>query len=385
MNDYPIITPSEQQARDYAAITTQAFGGSLDESIEWVFDLGLPAVRVALVDGQVAAGLKAHDMAHYFLGRRVTTWGIGGVAVAPHHRNLGLACRLMVDTLRDARSKGIAVSSLYPATQKLYRKVGYERAGVHTKWKLNIPAIALEQTPGNAIPLTEDHLPTIKQLYTQQAKKHHGWLDRPDHFWTHRIRLDIDFGYLILIDDQPAGYIVFKPRKQGVDELWIQQWCVTSPDAARLSLQLIAQHRSINQTAYWYGTPDEWAPWLLPNDTPELQYQEDWMLRIVDIDAALTQRGYPPITAEFHFDLTDDILPDNAGRRVLTLRQGKPTVQPGGTGRIALDIRALAPLYTGYLSPQHLRDLDRLTGPEEDLTLLAAAFAAPLPAMPDHF
>ena len=383
MSTHEIIIPNPQQMHDYAAVDATAFSESLDETKQMLLDHDPTSVRVALLDGQVAAGLKAHFMAHYFLGQRVTNWGIGGVAVATHQRGQGLAKALMVRILKDAREKGIAVSSLYPATQKLYRAVGYERAGVTSKWKLPIDAIPLEHAPGSAIPLTEAHLPILKRLYQQQALRSHGWLDRPDYFWPFHFKFDKDEGYLIQIDDQPAGYITLKPRKQ--DTLWIKQWCAVSPAAARFSLQLIAQHRSLVRTVNWYGTPHELAPWLLPNDTPELQYQEDWMLRIVDIDAALTQRGYPPITCELHLDLTDDILPDNAGRRVLTLRQGKPTIQPGGTGRIALDIRALAAIYTGYASPQSFAHLDRVAGPDDDLALLAAAFASPLPAMPDHF
>ena len=43
------------------------------------------------------------------------------------------------------------------------------------------------------------------------------------------------------------------------------------------------------------------------------------MLRVVDVAAALSLRGYSPgVTGEVHFDVTaDEVLPENAGRWVL--------------------------------------------------------------------
>ena len=60
-------------------------------------------------------------------------------------------------------------------------------------------------------------------------------------------------------------------------------------------------------------------------------------------------------------------------------------VKPGGEGRLQLDVRGLAPLYTGYLSPQALRAAGLLDGPEADLRSAAAAFAGPVPWMREGF
>jgi predicted acetyltransferase len=86
-----------------------------------------------------------------------------------------------------------------------------------------------------------------------------------------------------------------------------------------------------------------------------------------------------------HLDIRDDVLPANNGRIVLHIADGKAEVQAGGTGRIRLDIRHLASLYSGFFAPTDLVARGLLEAPEEDLALLTAAFAGPRPWMPDMF
>ena len=60
------------------------------------------------------------------------------------------------------------------------------------------------------------------------------------------------------------------------------------------------------------------------------------MTRIVDVPAALTERGYPEaIDAELHLRVRDDVLPANDGTFVLHVSGGKAEVRPGGTGAMA--------------------------------------------------
>jgi predicted acetyltransferase len=60
-------------------------------------------------------------------------------------------------------------------------------------------------------------------------------------------------------------------------------------------------------------------------------------------------------------------------------------VRPGGDGRLRLDVRALAPLYSGHLSPHALHAVGALEADEGSLAVAAALFGGPAPAMPDMF
>ena len=97
-------------------------------------------------------------------------------------------------------------------------------------------------------------------------------------------------------------------------------------------------------------------------------------------------RGYPAgLNAELHLDIRDDILPSNEGRLVLEIAGGRGEVRPGGEGRIRLDVRDLAALYSGFMSPAELRTLGTLDAPDADLALAGAVFASPRPWMADMF
>jgi predicted acetyltransferase len=50
-----------------------------------------------------------------------------------------------------------------------------------------------------------------------------------------------------------------------------------------------------------------------------------------------------------------------------------------------LDIRGLAPLYSGLFSAQQLASLGYLEGSEEVLAIATPLFAGPCPWMPDFF
>ncbi len=72
-----------------------------------------------------------------------------------------------------------------------------------------------------------------------------------------------------------------------------------------------------------------------------------WMLRIVNLPAALSGRGYQQsVEGEIHFDIEDEVLADNNGRWVLELADGSARVARGGDGWLKMHIRALAPLFS---------------------------------------
>ena len=111
------------------------------------------------------------------------------------------------------------------------------------------------------------------------------------------------------------------------------------------------------------------------------------MSRIVDLPAALSLRGYPgEIEADLELAVEDPLLTANHGCWQIRVRDGQATVRSGGTGRIRLSIRALAPLFTGYWRASQLAELGWLsTVHSDDLSLIDRVFSGPAPWMPDAF
>src|SRR5262249_25447711 len=101
---------------------------------------------------------------------------------------------------------------------------------------------------------------------------------------------------------------------------------------------------------------------------------------------ALTERGYiEGVTDELHLDVRDDLIPENQGRFVLSIAGGKGKVKRGGKGRLRLDVRGLAPLYTGHMHPASLAVAGLLTGHADEIRKAATIFSSPAPWMPDYF
>src|SRR5262249_56665945 len=102
----------------------------------------------------------------------------------------------------------------------------------------------------------------------------------------------------------------------------------------------------------WHTGPADPVLALLPEQQYRLRLRHHWMLRILNLPAALIARGYARgLTAELHLEVRDECLPANNGRFVLQVREGPALVEPGGSGRMRLDIRGLATIYSGLFSP----------------------------------
>jgi predicted acetyltransferase len=111
-----------------------------------------------------------------------------------------------------------------------------------------------------------------------------------------------------------------------------------------------------------------------------------WMLRIVDVERALLERGYPPlIDTEISFKVRDDLLPGNDATFTLHTTGGKGEVTKNGNAAVEIDVRGLAPLYTGFLPAEALRVAGLVDGPDEALGRLSAIFAGPAPWLADFF
>ena len=120
---------SPEDLSAFGRIVGWAFGFPEKEASEWLEHSGTDNLRLYSSDGAVRGGLLTIPMGQYFGGKAVPMVGIAGVAAAPEARGKGLALELMHATVRELHDKGVALSTLYPATLTLYRKAGYALAG----------------------------------------------------------------------------------------------------------------------------------------------------------------------------------------------------------------------------------------------------------------
>ena len=367
-----------------------AFGFPAEDAPRWLEQGGHSNVRGVSRGGQLAGGLLTLPMGQFFGGCRVNMVGIAGVAIAPEARGAGAALSLMQHTARELHERGVALSTLYPATLALYRKAGWELAGSLYDIEVEAARIGVSHGGGTFRSYDPADQSTISELYSNLAKESHGFLDRSEYIWQ-RVRAprkNPARGTLLLLDDEPAGYVFITQRRLPTDhyDLRLTDLRCTTPEAAKALLSFVARHATMATHVRWYGSAMDPVLWQMPERTYNVKLTEHWMTRICHVAAALTERGYPRhVTTELDLDVRDAAIPEQSGRYRLSVNQGRGQVERGGRGSLRLDIGALAAMYTGFMSPQQLARTGQLAGDRDCLERAYGVFASPAPAMPDFF
>lgn len=335
--------------------------------------------------GTVAAGLAILPMGQIWGGHEVPMAGIAAVGVAPEHRGSGVAADLMAATLRELRETGLPLATLYASTQRLYRSVGFEQAGSNFLWETSLRELGRPDRHVPACPVGPED-PRVRVVQRAFAAGQPGALARSEALWK-RIweRGDDVRGYLLGPPDAPEGYVIFEQRRgPGAFQLQVcdQAW-LTARALARL-WTLLSDHRSMVPTVTWMGPANEPMLAPLPEMRATLLKAERWMLRVVDVAAALTSRGWG-CDGTVDLCVVDDVLPGNDGEWRLTVEGGAARCERGGHGDLRLPVRALAPLYAGLFSASTLHGLGWLEGPDAAIAAADRLFAGPEPWMTDRF
>lgn len=369
------------------ALLEQALTFSLGSMARWTESIGNQHLRAVRLAGRPVAGLSMIQMGHFFGGQSVPAGGVTAVGVAPDQRGTGVGLWMMQQAVLEMQRQGLPLATLYPATTTFYRRTGFERAAQRIIYELPAAAIGIRDYALEARPTSPDDHATIKRLYAEYAARNSSFIDRPDFYWDSILtgRDKPSYCFLALRDGAPEGYVIFNHASWN-EPLQVRDLVALTPAAGRRLLTLLADHRSMIETVRLPGSPNDPLLFLLPEQRQKVSWTLDLMIRILDVPAALSARGYPGApAAELHLAVADDLLPSNDGRFVLRVADGRGAAEPGGQGLLRLDVRALAMLYSGYFSPHELHALDLLAGPPEAINSAALVFAGPRPWLPDMF
>jgi len=380
----------EKELTALAEIGAIAFGSAVDRVREWLAKMGPEMSRVARRGGEVAGGLVLYSVGQWFGGRCVPMTAVGMVCTAPQHRAGGVASELMRAALQEMHAQGIALSTLYPATLPLYRRVGYEKAGGRYEITLTTAAVGLRDREMKLREVGPKDGPALHQAYLRRMRSECGPLDQQAPDWcrfiaANQVHVPAPWRtYAVWNGRKVEGYIRYQPKRD--DKGLRASICIAvTPEAGRRLLTFLADHRTTVETVIWPGMPADPLLLLLPDHCYKVQGGQ-WMTRLVDVKRALEERGYPAgVEAEVHFRVRDELFPRNRGPFVLEVAQGRGHVRRGGRGTVKLDIRGLAPLYSGHLTATQLAMTPHLEAPEKELAALQPVFAGPLPWMPDAF
>lgn len=359
---------------DLPALSTSvhfAFGGTVEGSEKWLRGAGLEHSRVVRAGsgggtGPLVASLLRIPMGQHFGGRTVPMLGIAGVTVMPEARGQGHAKWMMARALNEARAEGFAISTLYASTQGLYRSVGYEQAGhkVVTRLGLANLGVRAEANAPAIRPLGDRDEGAIRACYEAHAASFAGSLDRGPYVWA-RTRLSRDEKYdgfgAFDSANTLVGY-VFINQSRGLGdtngEIAVSDIAFSTPAAGRKLLAFLADFGTMFSHATLQGPPLHPLVSLTDSRDFTLEKYEAWMLRVCDVKKALEARGYPAhVKATVELRVQDDAVAENSGSWTMHVEHGRAEVRKESAMHPALsiDIRALAPLFTGLYTARQLR------------------------------
>ena len=381
---------SERDLAAFGALAAQSLGFSPDRAAVWFERAGEAHVRIARRGACVAGGLILLPLGHWVGGRAVPSTGITGVAVSPEHRSRGVGGALVRAALEEARQQGVPLSSLYPATFPVYRAAGYEVSGTRIVYRVALADLGVGDPRPELRELPQGEHGVLRELYEAAAREQNGAIERTPYFWS-RIHHPVsgeDARALVVLgeagDAGPEGYAVlwYRPTASllAPNNVQVRDVVARTPRAAARIVRLLADHRSVARTATFAGGPA--APLLLhmTESRVEVAEMEQWMLRVVDVRAALERRGWPRcVRGELHLDVRDGLLRDNARRWIVEVEGGQAQVREGGTGALALDVRGLAAMYTGHLSGPQVRVAGLGDGSDAELAKATALFCGSAP------
>ncbi|BAQ62778.1 hypothetical protein GM3708_3184 [Geminocystis sp. NIES-3708] len=370
-------------------ILSQCFNADIKKWEIYRNRINIDDLRVLRRGKDIVGGLVIYSMAQWISEKSIPMGGIAGVGIAPEYRGSGAAFTLMSQAVKELYQQDIPLSTLYPATQRLYRKIGYEQAGNYCQWEISLSDICL-----NSHELLIEKIPNPQpqlfiDLYKQQASKINGYLDRNLTIW--KTILDDNEGkiyaYWVGEKNNRQGYIIFQQKMiEGELYLVIKDWIALNHLAMKRLWTFIQDHSSQVKKCLWYGGINQAKLLLIPEQKAKILSHFIWFSRIINVVKALELRPYPNhLETELNLTITDELIPSNTDNFKLEISRGKGKVIQGGKGEIKLNVKELAPLYTGFLTPQELLDLGKLEANEKVIKRATEIFLLSTPALADFF
>jgi predicted acetyltransferase len=313
------------------------------------------------------------------------------VTVAATHRRRGLLTQMIGQSLQQAADRGDALSMLIAAEWPIYGRFGYAPATrgsdytLHTRWA---GAQVQPDPSGTVRHIDADELgKDASAIFDAARRRRAGQVDRPGDWWARRLGLD---GYqpfsnsrgtwiLHETDGEPDGFLCWRVSQDfelsgeyGV--IKVLEHVAGSETAYRNLWAYLCSLDVIGQAKLSRRAVDEPVRWLLA-DGRSLQQEytgDDLWLRLLDVPAALSARGYSGADTLVLDVVDEDLGGFAAGRYRLDVSpDGVSCERTTDTPDLRLPQRTLA---SAYLGDQSIRTL-AIAGGVDELTPGAVARA----------
>lgn len=373
----------------YRALREHSFGFPDDAETDTAFVERMPSTVGAFDDGgRLVASAAGHRFETFVAGQPRRLLGVAAVQTEPAARRRGVARRLLTRLLEDARDDGVGWGMLYPFDPRFYERLGWQALPAGVQLRLPIAALGPPCTT-DARAIQGSIGAVLTPLYRRCAE---GWSftnARTSGPWDGWEDLQPAVGKRGAAFDLGDAYAVLQLRAEGPATTTLDVhdalWCSAAGYASLLRL-LRSYHGQAEVVRIDVPRDSDlawsWADW---HATPTYATR---MVRVVEVEAALRGLPFPASTAPVTVRVIDDTAPWNEGTwRVAANGQGCSATRTSGPAAVQADVRALALLAGGGVTPFALKHAGLVAGDDAALAALGALAGgrSPYHAVSDRF
>jgi len=305
---------------------------------------------------------------------RVPMAGLAWVSVHPDHRRRGILRQMITHHFSRLHELGVALSGLHAAEVQIYGRFGYGISSVELELELErgtvLTAPSLEDAAGRVATRffaadSDDAAQAVHDLHLRCAADTLGAVSRPERM-ARPFLVDLPLTrqgrepwqvLLAHVDGQPAGYALFSREAKWEDSrakgtLTVRELAAADPvTLLALGRRLVDFDLTASITIGGRGTDDPLLWWAGGPRGLGVKACDSLWLRLIDVDAALTARGYSS-ACDVVLDVLDPVCPWNQRAWRLTVdRDGVATCLPTSDDPdLRLPVQALGAAYLGSRS-----------------------------------
>jgi predicted acetyltransferase len=370
VTDYSIETATENDWDSLHHVAETAFlesdGEDANAARRAVMELD--RTLVARRDGEIVGTASIQTRRLAVPGAVVPAAHVTMVAVVPSARRRGILTGFMHQQFADARAAGEPVAVLWASEGRIYQRFGYGLAASRLSMsidrnevRLTVPAAADGVREGSPADLRDQLVTLFEEVYQRRP----GWSQRSRRHWDFRLvdlpewrNGDSALRAVVHTDDggRVDGYALWRANRRWNEggpagHVRVAEHVATTPEAYAAIWQFLMAIDLTRTVDVWLAASDE--PLLHAVTDPrrlDARISDALWLRLLDMPAALSARRYAT-DIDVVLEVTDEMLPDNAGR--WRLRGGPDGATCDSTvdePDVSCDVRALGAVYLGGTS-----------------------------------
>ncbi|MBW0019463.1 MAG: GNAT family N-acetyltransferase [Mycobacterium sp.] len=346
----------------------------------------------AFVDGQLVGTADAQTSSLTLPGGAVVRHAaVTHIGVLPSFTRKGIANGLVRHQLADFAARGEVAATLRASEATIYGRYGYGVASSSQSVEVTTARAAMRPDVGAGGPVrlldAAEAWDVLPRICSAHRPSRPGTIDRPAAWWRGlRMRTESSLGAsYVAVHGEPGSETGFARYHPVGTEQWfisdqrtivVEDFFAPTAQAHVGLLRFLFGLDLVDRVMFWMLPLDDPLPWLLLDQRAARVtgiHDETW-LRVVDVGAALSVRGYAG-EGSIIVTVDDPVLQSNSGSFVITADGAEPTDRPA---QLHVGIEGLGAVLLGGASWRSLAAAG-LARADNSATLVAAdrLFAVP--------